>query len=204
MKKVALKLSLVLFLFAITGISSCKGPTGPEGPKGPKGDTGATGATGDTGATGANGNANVKSIVLLSSDITWIAGDYVGRAANTYSLVDTAVNNNIINHGCVLGYASVANEWFVLPFSWESDDGTLRQYLTFTYSFNTITLFAFETDGVMDPSGVDKYKFLLITDNTVMTGKGASAEKEIIAKLAKAGVDIKNYYSVMDYFGIPY
>ncbi len=207
MKKTAINLSLLLFIFAIAGFFSCKGPEGPQGPVGPKGNTGETGATGDTGATGAtgaNGNANVKSIILLSSDIAWIEGDYLGRLANTFSLSDTTVNDDIVNHGCVLGYAFMAEDWFVLPFTWESDDGSLRQFLTFTYSPNTITLYAFQTDGVMDPSGVDKYRFLLITDNTVMTGKGTSAEKEIVTKLEKAGVNVKNYYSVMDYFGIPY
>ncbi len=207
MKKPIAKLSYFVFLFALAGFVSCKGPEGPEGPTGAKGDTGATGvtgATGSTGATGANGNANVKSIILLSSDITWIEGDYLGRTANTFALEDTLVNSNIINHGAVLGYCYLNEEWYPLPFTWESDDGSLRIYLTFTYSLNTISLYAYETDGVMNPSAIEKYRFLLITDNTVMIGKGTSAENEILAKLSKNGVDINNYHSVMDYFSLDY
>jgi len=43
---------------------------------------------------------------------------------------------------------------------------------------------------------------MLITDNTVMGTKGASAEEAILNKLSKAGVDFRDYYQVADYFGI--
>ena len=96
-------------------------------------------------------------------------------------------------------------EWFHLPFTWEDVDGTVRQYIVHTYSPNTITLYAFQTGGVLDPTGaIEEYRFMLITDNTVTSGKGESAEKDIIAKLAKDGVDVNNYYEVMDYFGLEY
>src|SRR5512139_2806325 len=97
------------------------------------------------------------------------------------------------------------NHGFPLPWSWEDVDGVIRQYIVHAYSTNTITLFAYQTGDVLDPTGiVEEYRFMLITDNTVTGSKSASAEADILLKLAKAGVDVKNYYEVMDYFGLKY
>lgn len=214
MKKSVIKLMSLVFMLAIAGLLSCEGPEGPQGPAGPTGATGPAGPTGPTGATGPagqngqdgqDGNANVKIISLLGENITWIEGEYLGRAANVYSLTNSAVNDDIINHGTVLGYCYIFEEWYHLPLTWEDVDGTVRQYLVHTYSPNTITLYAFQTGGVLDPTGaVEEYRFMLITDNTVPGSKGASAEAEILLKLAKAGVDVNNFHEVMDYFGLKY
>jgi len=206
-KKTIIKLRNLAILIAFAGLSSCTGPEGPQGPIGATGPTGPAGATGPTGATGAagqNGNANVTTISLLGSAITWIEGEYLGRPANVYALTNTAVNNDIINHGTVLGYCFMFGSWYFLPLSWEDIDGATRTYILHTYSLNTITLFSYETYGVFDPSGVEEYRFLLITDNTVTGKKGASAEADILLKFIKAGVDVNNYYDVMNYFGIKY
>jgi hypothetical protein len=206
MKKTIIKLMNLAILIAFAGLFSCEGPEGPQGPAGLKGDTGATGAagaTGATGATGANGNANVTIISLLSSDITWTEGEYLGRIANTYSLMNNAVNEDIIDHGAVLGYCKL-DVWYQLPFTWDDVGGTYTEYIVHTFSLNTITLYAYQTDGVLDPSAVSDYRFLLITDNTVTGAKGISNEKDILSKLTKEGVDVSNYYEVMDYFNLDY
>jgi len=207
-KKTIIKLRNLGLLIVFTGLFSCEGPDGPAGPAGPAGPTGSTGPAGPAGAAGAagqDGNANVKIINLLGTDITWIEGEYLGRPANVYALTNSAVNDDIINHGTVLGYCYMAEEWYHLPLTWEDVDGTVRQYIVHAYSTNTITLYAFETGGVLDPTGaVEEYRFMLITDNTVTGSKGASAEADILSKLTKAGVDINDYYEVMDYFGLKY
>ena len=207
------KLMNLAILVAFIGFVSCEGPEGPEGPAGPKGDKGDTGATGATGADGAdgadgatgaagqNGNANVKTINLLSTDITWAEGDYLGRVANTFTLTNDAVNADIIDHGAVLGYCKLA-VWYQLPFTWEDIGGSYTEHILHTYSLNNITLYAYQTDGVLDPGAITEYRFLLITDNTV--AKGASDKKDILTKLNEAGVDLSNYNDVMDYFGLKY
>jgi hypothetical protein len=210
-KKTIIKLRNLAVLIAFAGLFSCEGPEGPAGPAGPKGDTGATGATGATGPAGQdgedgqNGNANVSIISLLGQDIEWTEGDYLGRVANTYSFTNSAVNEDIINHGLVLGYCNIDNQWYNLPLIWEDLDGTSRQYILHTYSLNTITLFAYETTGFLDPTGIiTEYRFLLITDNTITVGKSSSSGKDINTKLAEAGVNTGDYYEVMDYFGLKY
>jgi len=75
-------------------------------------------------------------------------------------------------------------------------------YILHSYSPNTITLFAYQTSGVLDPDLVTEYRFMLITDNTVMGAKGISPENDILMKLEKAGVDVRSYDQVCDYFGI--
>ena len=210
MKKTILKLGSLLLLFAVAGVLSCEGPEGPQGPQGPAGPAGAAGAAGATGATGATGaagqegNANVKIVTLLSKDITWIEGEYLGRPANVFSLAADEVNDDIMDHGTVLGYCSLFGEWFHLPLTWEDESGSTRLYVLHSYSPNTITLYAYETGGVLDPVDIEEYRFLLITDFTITSPKGISAEEEILKKLSKAGVDVNNYQEVMTYFELKY
>jgi len=202
-KTTIFKLGNLLLVLALAGLFACEGPEGPQGTTGPAGPTGPTGATGPTGPAGEDGNANVTMVSLLYADITWTVGDYLGRDANTYSLTDNAVNQDIIDHGTLLGYFYLSPNWYSFPFIWYYDQ-TYSQYVIFSYSLNTITLYAYDTFGAYDPNAITEYRFLLITDNTVTAPKGESAEKAIIEKLTKAGVDVTNYYEVMDYFGFIY
>ena len=210
MKKTIFKLRNIFILAAIAGLFACEGPEGPMGPVGPKGDTGPAGQTGQTGPAGQDGqdgqdgNANVTVISLLSTDITWLEGEYLGRPANVFSLESAAVNDDIIDHGVVLGYCNINENWQLLPFSWEDVDGLLRMYLLHSYSPGTITLYAFMTGGVLEPDPliITEYRFMLITDNTVTGAKGVSSRDDILTKLEKAGIDINNYFEVRNYFGL--
>ena len=199
MKTTSSKLIYVLFLFIFAGLIGCKGD---KGDMGPAGTNGTNGTNGIDGTDGTNGNANVTTLSLLSTDITWTAGTYFGRTTNTFVMTESAVNTDIIDHGTVLGYCREGEDWYALPFTWENSAGTSRQYVFHSYSLNTITLYAYQTAGVLNPSALVEYRFLLITDNTVT--KGASSQQDILNSLSKANVNVNNYYEVMDYFGKPY
>jgi len=201
------KLGNLLLLLALAGLFACEGPEGPEGPTGPQGPTGPTGATGPAGPTGPageDGNANVTTVSLLYADITWTAGSYLGRTANTFSFTESGVNQDIIDHGTVLGYCKLWDVWYAMPFIWQNSTGTSLQHVLHGYALNTITLFAYETLGVLSPNAIEEFRFMLITDNTVTAAKGESAEEAILLNLKKAGVDVTNYYDVMDYYGLEY
>ncbi len=204
MKNSIVKLRNLLIMTAVAGLFACEGPDGPMGPAGPKGDTGPIGPIGQTGPAGKDGNANVTVVSLLSKDITWLEGEYLRRPANFYSIEDAPVNDDIVDHGVVLGYCSIYDNWHLLPLTWENSDGTERQYILHSYSLNTITLYAYQTSGVMepDPLVITEYRFMLITDKTVTGTKGTSAEKTILMKLEKAGVNVNNYHEVLDHFGL--
>lgn len=210
MKSTISKLRILILLLSIAGFVSCEGPEGPmgptgaTGPAGPQGPAGPAGATGPAGQDGANGNANVKLITLLSEDITWVEGTYLMRPSLVYQLNAPEVNDDIMDHGAVLGYCYMFEEWYPLPINWESEDGSFRQYILHTFSPNTITLYAYQTFDLVEPSVVEQYRFLLITDYTITNPKGASAEKAILDKLEKEGVDVSNYYEVMTHFELKY
>jgi len=204
-KKAIFNFRNLLFILALGGLVACEGPEGPEGPagqKGDKGDQGVAGPQGPAGQNGKDGNANVTMISLLSEDIKWEEGDYLGSVANFYELESEAVNQDIIDHGTVLGYCKLGERWLPLPFIWEDTGGASRQYVLFDYALNLITLYAYETDGVLDPWLITEYRFLLITDKTVTGSKGMSSEIEIKSILNNSGVDINDLYQVMNYFGL--
>jgi len=201
MKKSISKLTYLIGLLLIAGLVACEGPAGPPGQDGMDGTDGVDGVDG---TNGADGNANVTIVSLSYQDIVWTASSFLGRAANTFSLTETAVNQDIIDHGTVLAFCSLNSSWWALPFTWISLDGTTVQTVIHSYSLNTITLWSYMTGGVLDPNGaIVEYRFLLITDNTVMT-KSTESEMSVIEKLENAGVNVDDYYSVMEYFGLEY
>ena len=203
------KLKYVFFLLVIAGFVSCKGEIGPpgaDGVDGTNGIDGTDGADGADGTNGADGNANVTTISLLVSDITWTLDNYLAREANVFTLNTSAVNQDIIDHGTVFAYCNFQNgsydEWIAMPFHWE-EIGGITCNVVHTYNLNIINLYAYETAGAWNPNYcIVEYRFMLITDNTV--NKGASAEQNILNELEEAGVDINNYYEVMDYYGLEY
>ncbi len=194
--------NLVVFLFLLgIVLSSCEGPEGPVGPAGPQGAQGPAGPQGPAGNDGQDGNANVSIIRLASDTINWQAGSYFGRTANVFIINDNMVSQDIIDHGTVLGYGLLSGVWFPMPFIWEKSGGSSTQYLTFTYILNEIKLYAYQTSGVLNPSNVREYRFMLITDNTVTSGRVA-AGVSVMDELKNAGVDVNDYYAVCDYYGI--
>lgn len=159
-----------------------------------------TSCEGERGQTGPAGNSNVLVIRLLKADINWTVGSYLGRPSNIFTLTTDSVSQDIIDHGTVLGYYSLDNVWFALPLIWENSGGTNRQYVFHAYVLNSISLYAYSTSGVLDPGAISEYRFLLITDNTVIK----KSTSNIISDLTRSGVDIYNYYEVMDFYGLGY
>ncbi len=187
--------SFIIVITLSIGIIGCEGPQGPQGPQGPEGPAGSQGPQGEE---GQQGNANVVSIEIPASEVNWQVGDYLNRTSNVYSMTTDSVDQDIIDHGTVLGYLKLDGVWHSMPFSWESDDGSSRQYIKHTYSLNTITLYAYQTSGVLSPNLVDEYRFLLITDNTVTAKTKGGVQTDF------EDLDTSNYYEVMDYFGLDY
>lgn len=169
---------------------SCEGPEGPTGPKGPQGPEGLQGEQGPEGPQGPQGNANVVSISLSDDDVAWEAGSYLGRTSNVYTFNVNEIDQDVIDHGMVLGYFNLFGEaWYEMPWSWENNAGTSRQNILHTWVLNSITLYAYQTSGTLTP-GVTEWRFLIITDNTVTS------------KSIDPNLDTSNYYEVMKYYGL--
>ncbi len=196
MKNSISKFKYLVGLFLMVGLFACEGPQGTNGVNGVNGSDGADGSD------GTDGNANVTTVSLLLADITWTEGSYLGRTANIFDLTESAVSQDVIDHGTVLGYCFLSTRWWALPFTWESNGGTLTEHILHSYALNTISLYAYNTDGAITASGIYEYRFLIITDNTVT--KSVSSGETILDKLSNAGVDVNSYYEVIDYFGLEY
>lgn len=190
------KLTYLAGIFLMMGIFSCEGPAGPAGADG------TNGVDGVDGVDGLDGNANVTIVTLDAADISWTAGTFLGRATNIYSFTETAVSQDIVDHGTVLGFCYTNSQWWAMPFTWVNEGGTNFQTVFHSYALETISLHAYQTTGVLNPAAITEYRFLLITDNTVT--KSAASGEVLLEKLTNAGVDVNDYYSVMDYFGLNY
>lgn len=176
------RLVLLPLMAALAALPACEGPTGPQGEQGPQ------------------GNANVTTITLDDGDVTWTEGTYLGRTANTYTFNPAAVTQDVVDNGTVLGYFNLfGGAWYPMPWSWENGDGSERQYLTFTYDVEEISLYAYKTSGVLNP-GVTEYRFITMTDNTVASS--ASSGESIVSAMEQAGVDVDDYQQVADYLGL--
>ncbi len=64
-----------------------------------------------------------------------------------------------------------------------------------------IKLYAYDVSGRFSPS-IPKWKFILITDNTVARSPGSDAKSAIESQLSSAGVDIDNYLDVCAYYNL--
>ena len=107
------------------------------------------------------GIPGITTFILLATSISWIEGEFMGRVANVYALVNTAIDEDVVNNGTVLGIFFIDEPWYPLPFIFADTEG-YAAYVMFSYSMNTIILVAFDTLGVIDPSVIEKYKFLII------------------------------------------
>jgi hypothetical protein len=151
------------------------------------------------GDDGRDGNANVLTIKLQASSITWVAGQYVGRTANVFTLTDEHVNEDIMEHGTVLAYCFLTPEWYPLPITWIGPSSYLC--VAHSYELNTIKLYAYNGAGAVNPNAaITEYRFMLITDKWV--SKNTSASQEILLNLKLAGVDVNDYHQVAKYFGV--
>jgi hypothetical protein len=171
-------LALSVLLLAMATVS-CKGPVGPAGP---------------------TGNANVTTIGFPNSAVTWTEGLYLGATSNVFAYSTALVTQDILDHGLVLGYLFNGDSWYPLPFTWD-EGSTNWQRVTFSYKLNEIKLFAYTDAGSFAPS-ISKWKFILITDNTVAHSPGSVAKSLIESQLASAGVDIDNYLDVCAYYNL--
>jgi len=183
MKTKKLKL-IYFFLFVIfAGFISCKGDVGPAGP---------------AGSDGIDGNANV-----IAS--TWITPEWSASDTTTAEFIynDTEITAEILNNGVVLSYV----DWY----------GDLSQIhslpLTYVYSGYDVNYNVTSSVGHIrwwfitlltsyTPPETLRFRYIIIPSTSV--SKSTNSQQEILYNLDRAGVDVKNYYQVMNYFGLNY
>lgn len=141
---------------------------------------------------GPEGNANVTVLTLAGADVTWTAGEYLGRTSNVFTFDTDLVDAELMDGGAVLGFINLFGaSWYPMPITWENDAGTTRQYITFTYDLETITLYAYQTTGLLLPS-VSEYRFLLVREPELLVAAAAAGE-----------VDLADHDSVVRHLALP-
>lgn len=199
MKTTMKYLGLVIVLIALTFTSCSKdGEIGPMGPAGPQGEQGIESATGDkgedgiNGADGQDGNANI-----IASE--WIPSQFPEGTAFTYFLVDDdRITNELVAEAAILAYGlDTTGAVAPLPVSSNNESYSYVLYPQFLQ----IGFFAKSVDGTNETFDIlSAFRYVIIP--STITAK--SNDIDILAQFKKAGVDINNYYAVMDYLGLEY
>ncbi len=192
MKTTISKLMYVILLAVITAFVSCNGEIGPAGPAGADG---TDGIDGTDGTDGQDGNANVTASAWITP--TWSA---TNSTYGQYDYTEAAVTTDFMNTGVVLSYTDwtgLGQFVFALPYTFQ-DGGTVS--INFDMQPGKIEWW-FQADHNYTPNAGAKFRYVLIPAST---SKSANPQQEILYNLDRAGVDVNNYYQVMDYYGLEY
>ncbi len=208
-----------LFALALT-VTSCEkegiqGPAGPAGqqgvagPAGPAGEDGEDGEAlgvpgpqgeqGEQGTAGADGNANVRTFTFDLSGI--------GESSSIPNSL-SALTQDVIDNDLIVAYLqnSQSNTYYAIPagvwpngtggfYSVQSDIAIGKFWLHFyqvgAQSLNPIL-------------GVELGTLKIVIAESSSTTSGKSSKQSLQSKMKSDGVDINDYYAVMDYFGLDY
>lgn len=193
MKKVYMRgfvvLAISTALMIASGCEGPEGPTGPQGEPGPQGTAGSQGPQGEQGPPGEDGNANVIYSEWVALSELEAASDttVLGRTYRKFDIPAPELTQDIIDRGTILVYFKLSDAVFPLPSTF---GGANPIYVTFS---------PFQP-GVLS----------ILSQNLDNTASGLNLGSEIRYILIPGGVtasktkplDFKDYYSVMEYYGI--
>ncbi len=197
MMKTTKKLLYAIVLMVTAAFASCEGPEGPAGP------------AGEDGVDGQDGNANVQTYIY--NNPSWMSS-----GSGMLIRMDSILTDDVIENDAVLVYLKHTAVDFVsaIPGSvWVGSE--YRDYALFLADSSTsysssIIIVSMEMDGSLTPNDelapVEWVKVVIIesTSTTVDGAKSLNPQQEILYNLDKAGVDVNDYYQVMNYFGLDY
>ncbi|MCF6367160.1 MAG: hypothetical protein L3J35_13295 [Bacteroidales bacterium] len=192
-------------MIVIAGLASCEGPIGPIG---------TDGVDGVDGVDGTDGNANVQTYIY--NNPVW------GNGSGMYIDMSSVLTNEIIQNNVILGYVKHTGVSYATLIPGDVWTGLVhRNYTMFvngsptTYSsvpeYN-IMIVSLELDGTYTPNAdlkeMEWFKVVIIEPTNITTtegnGKSLSPKQAIYNELENAGVDINDYYQVMDYYNLEY
>ncbi len=203
MKTTISKLMYVVLISVIAAFASCKGEIGPVGPAGANGTDGTNGTNGTDGTDGTDGNANVQTYVY--NNPIWSSGSFM------YIAMDDILTADVIANDAILGYVNFGNDTYAIPgIVWNGENKQFKVY--FSASDERLTIASHELDGTYTPIAnlfeVSFVKIIVIestgTTTTDGNGKSLSPRQIVYDELKNAGVDVNDYYQVMDYYGLEY
>jgi len=210
MKTKFFSLQSVFFILIIFGLVACKGEIGPpgadgidgidgiDGVDGVDGENGNDGVDGEDGEDGEDGNANI-----ISSDWfvpAWEA-DVLYSVNNQSATIDIPeLTQEVFDSGVVLAYwKNNAGHVWPLPTKLMSSD----YWFAFLVHVGDIYLYYYNSTVTNPPvpHESNEFRYVIIPP---ASSKSTNSNELILKELKDAGVDINNYYEVMDYYGLDY
>ncbi len=207
--KTTQKLMYVILIAVIAAFASCKGEIGPVGP------AGTDGIDGQDGTNGQDGNANVQTYVY--NNPAW------GATGSGMQIdMSSVLTNEIIQNDVILGYVKSTDVSYVTLIPGDVWTGSVhRNYTMFVNGSPTsydnvleysITIVSLELDGTYTPNAnlktMDWFKVVIIESTNTTTTDGNSknidSKQKIYDELKASGININDYYQVMDYYGLKY
>lgn len=187
---------VMALVFLIAYSCSKDGEDGTDGAIGPKGDQGEQGLAGEN---GEDGNANVNTYVF----------DLSSESGSSIPVDLPELTQDVIDNDLIIGYlqnGAGSGTYYPIPAGvWPNGTGgfydiavdiAVGKYWVHFYQVGTQTF--------MDVTSVELGKLKIIVAESTNTTTGKNGKVSIRESLKSAGVDINDYFAVMDYFGLDY
>ena len=178
------------------GTDGTDGTDGSDGADGTNGTNGTDGSDGTNGTDGADGNANVNTFIY----------DVSTKSGSSIPVTAPVLTQDVLDNDLVLGYLKGGGTYTPIPapiYAVSLGDNydiavemKLNKYWMFFYEVGTENLKS------ISAGKLDELKLVVVESNSTTSGK--SGKHGILSQMKSAGVDINDYYVVMDYFGLDY
>jgi len=188
----------VIMSLLTTCIFSCHGEDGMDGRNGIDGVNGNDGTNGVNGQDGEDGNANVNTYVF----------DLSMESGNSIPVSMTALTQDVVDNDLIIGYLrnSQNSTYYAIPASvWPNGTGGFYDIsVDIVAGTYWIHFYQVGTQTFNPISDVELGDLKVVIAESTNTTTGKSEKQDIRSELKTAGVDINDYYAVMDYFGLDY
>ncbi|WP_273567984.1 collagen-like triple helix repeat-containing protein [Maribacter halichondriae] len=211
--KTTTKIMMCLMAALSIATTSCdkEGPIGPEGPQGSPGMQGIQGEPGEAGPAGQDGingtnGTNGTDGQDGSANIDYLTFDVSAASGTSFELSANPLSANIVEEGTVLAYLNVGSEWYQIPNQRITTNGfSLIDIATSFIDNGSNYLFkmTFLRDGIPFAIAAGDLDTLRLV-NIRPSSSGKSTGNDALKMLKDNGVDVSDYYQVMNYFGLPY
>jgi len=183
------------------GRNGIDGINGTDGTNGTNGQDGAQGPAGQDGANGADGQDGSANIDYLTFDLSAASG-------TSFQLDSNPVSANVVENGTALAYLNVGDEWYQIPNQRILTNGfALIDIATAFFKSGNQYIFRmnFLRSGVPIAIGagdLDTLRLINITPSSNTSGKNINNDP--LNELIENGIDVTDFYQVIDYYGLEY
>lgn len=189
LKTTILKTKYALVALLVAFSFSCSPEDGAAGPIGP------AGANGADGVAGTDGNANVQTLTI---DATTFAGTF-----DNVSIPE--ITQDVLDNDAIISYlADAGTNWVAIPCPFDTYQFDFSVHVTLNVGSIDLDYGDASGTGFSITAGDLQTLKVIIIESTSTTAKVSNNKQQVYNELAQAGINIKDYYAVCDYYGIAY